>query len=152
MTLIHWCLGRFILLADMLYRPSSVSRSAHEQLSKLSLYQYTACPFCVKVRWAMRRLPIDIEARNPKINAEYKVDLLTNGGQLKEISHRHKPSQSHRTGMRLTGLVAYCMRLTILEKAEKRGHININYKKSCSCQRAHPSATLSTRTAQRVRQ
>ena len=89
MTLIRWCLGRFILLVDMLYRPSGVSRSAQEQrlldeqLSKLSLYQYTACPFCVKVRWAMRRLSIDIEARNPKINAEYKVDLLTNGGQLK---------------------------------------------------------------------
>ena len=89
MAIIRWVLGRIILLADMLYRPRGIPRSPQEQLlmdkqtSNLSLYQYSACPFCVKVRWAMRRYSLNVEARNAKENPAYGEELLAGGGFLK---------------------------------------------------------------------
>ena len=89
MTFIRWVLARFILFIDLLYRPKGTKRSPQEQAildekaSKLSLYQYTACPFCVKVRWAMRRHSIDLEERNPKENPIFAEELSTGGGLLK---------------------------------------------------------------------
>jgi glutaredoxin len=89
MTLIRWILARFILFFDMLYRPKGIKRSPQEQAavdekaSRLSLYQYKACPFCVKVRWAMRRHSIDLEARNPKENPLFDEELRAGGGLLK---------------------------------------------------------------------
>jgi len=89
MIVIRWILARFILFADMLYRPKGILRSLQEQTeidekaSNLSLYQYPACPFCVKVRWAMRRYSLHIEVRNAKENANHSDALLANGGVLK---------------------------------------------------------------------
>ena len=89
MAIIRWILGRIILLADMLYRPKGIPRSPQEQLlideqtSNLSLYQYSACPFCVKVRWAMRRYSLSVETRNAKENPAYAEELLAGGGLLK---------------------------------------------------------------------
>ena len=89
MAVIRWILARFILLADMLYRPKGIVRSAEEQglldqqTSHLALYQYKACPFCVKVRWAMRRNGFAIETRDAKQNATYGAELLAGGGTMK---------------------------------------------------------------------
>ena len=88
MTFIRWVLARFILFIDLLYRPKGTKRSPQEQVivdekaSRLSLYQYTACPFCVKVRWAMRRHSIDLEERNPKENPIFGEELSSGGGLL----------------------------------------------------------------------
>ncbi|MEH6577067.1 MAG: glutathione S-transferase N-terminal domain-containing protein [Amphritea sp.] len=49
----------------------------------LALYQYEACPFCVKVRRAMRRHSLNIELRDAKRNDSFKNELQNNGGKLK---------------------------------------------------------------------
>jgi len=89
MTIIRWVLGRIILLVDFLYRPLGVKRSKQEQaelnkqVAKLSLYQFAACPFCVKVRWAMKRQSLNIETRDAKRNAQFADELVAGGGALK---------------------------------------------------------------------
>ena len=89
MTVIRWVLGRIILLVDFLYRPAGVKRDVQEQAAldaetaKLSLYQFAACPFCVKVRWSMRRQSINIETRDAKRNAQFADELVAGGGALK---------------------------------------------------------------------
>ena len=89
MTIVRWVLARIILLVDFLYRPSAVSRDAAEQaevdtLAKsLTLYQYAACPFCVKVRWAMKRQGLPIATRDAKRDANAAAELEAEGGALK---------------------------------------------------------------------
>ena len=89
MTVIRWVLGRIILLVDFLYRPKGVKRDAQEQAAldaetaKLSLYQFAACPFCVKVRWSMKRQSLNIETRDAKRNAQFADELVAGGGALK---------------------------------------------------------------------
>ena len=51
--------------------------------ASLSLYQYEACPFCVKVRRAMRRFNLNVEVLDAKRNQDYKTELEQNGGKLK---------------------------------------------------------------------
>ncbi|OUR90079.1 glutaredoxin [Gammaproteobacteria bacterium 42_54_T18] len=89
MTVIRWVLGRIILLVDFLYRPKGIKRDVQEQAAldaetaKLSLYQYAACPFCVKVRWSMKRQSLNIETRDAKRNAQFADELVAGGGALK---------------------------------------------------------------------
>ncbi len=89
MAIIRWVLGRLILLLNAIFRPKALKRSPEEQAlmdrytASLALYQYEACPFCVKVRRAMRRQSLNIELRDAKRNEAYKNELLSGGGQLK---------------------------------------------------------------------
>ena len=89
MKIIHWALGRLILLIDRCTRPAGIQRAADEQANidaetaRLTLYQYLACPFCVKVRRAMRRASLHIETRDAKRCERSKSELLAGGGALK---------------------------------------------------------------------
>lgn len=89
MTVIRWILGRLILLIDALTPPKGVVRSPEEQAAidqetkKLTLYQFKACPFCVKVRRAMKRYSLTIETRDAKLNEQFRQELLTQGGEIK---------------------------------------------------------------------
>ena len=87
-SLIRWPLGKLILLVDWLTAPKRPQREAEQQAavdeatSGLALYQYQACPFCVKTRRAMRRLGVDIELRDAKGDPRWREQLLREGGQL----------------------------------------------------------------------
>lgn len=89
MAVIRWILGRLILLFDWLFQPKSIKRNAElqskidEDCSSLSLYQYKACPFCVKVRRSMKRLSLNIETRDAKGSSVHSDELVKNGGHLK---------------------------------------------------------------------
>ncbi len=89
MTVIRWLLGRLILLIDFLTAPRGVRRPEAQQAlldrqtAGLALYQYAACPFCVKVRRAMRRHSLRIETRDAKRELRYRQELQEQGGQLK---------------------------------------------------------------------
>ena len=48
--------------------------------STMSLYHKATCPFCLRVRWAMQRLGIDLELRSTA-DPEHRSDLLAGGGQ-----------------------------------------------------------------------
>ncbi len=88
MAIIRKILGSIILFFNWLFTPKGVAREQEEQqkidasTEKLKLYQYNACPFCVKVRRAMKRMSLSIELRDVRINSEYKKQLEEEGGRL----------------------------------------------------------------------
>jgi glutaredoxin len=89
MKLIRFIVGRIILLLDFLTSPSPVIRIREDQdrvdaaVTGLSLYQFKACPFCVKVRRHMRRRSIKIELKDAKIDLLIKEELIREGGKHK---------------------------------------------------------------------
>ena len=89
MTLIRLILGKLILLLNWIFTPRSIIRNPtqqariDQQTSTLTLYQYEACPFCVKVRRAMKRQGLKIETLNVKRNQAAREELLAGGGDLK---------------------------------------------------------------------
>lgn len=86
--LIRWPLGRLVLAADRLTRPARPQRDPQEQARideasrGLALYQFEACPFCVKTRRAMRRLGLDLELRDARRELRWRAQLLREGGRL----------------------------------------------------------------------
>jgi glutathione S-transferase len=52
-----------------------------QETASLALYQLEACPFCVKVRRAMKRLNLRIELRDIKRSEKFAAELKQNGGQ-----------------------------------------------------------------------
>ena len=89
MQIIRLILGRFILLFDWAFTPKSIQRGpeqqarVNDQTALLTLYQYEACPFCVKVRRTIKRQGLTIETRDVKRSESAKSELLAGGGNLK---------------------------------------------------------------------
>ena len=89
MFLVRWILGRLILLLDWVFSPRGIKRTPDaqavmdKQTAALALYQFQACPFCVKVRRAMKRHSLTIETRDAKNNPEARQELQDMGGKLK---------------------------------------------------------------------
>jgi glutaredoxin len=89
MFIVRAILGALILFFNWVFTPKSIKREATEQAEidtqtkKLALYQYAACPFCVKVRRAMKRNGLNIETRDAKRSEKAKEELVNGGGQLK---------------------------------------------------------------------
>ena len=89
MKLIRWFLGRIILTSDFILTPKEIKRSADAQkevdkkASQMALYQFSACPFCVKVRRVMKRKSVNIELRDVKNNRQYRAELAAGGGRIK---------------------------------------------------------------------
>ncbi len=88
MSIIHKLLGSLILFIDWLTSPKGIERTkamqaiVDEQSRTMTLYQYKACPFCVKVRRAMKRQSLPIETRDAKRSEAAKIELLSGGGKL----------------------------------------------------------------------
>ncbi|NRB39866.1 MAG: glutaredoxin [Pseudomonadales bacterium] len=86
---LRFVLGRIVLLLNLFTLPRKGRRSEDQmqaiqsQVDKHVLYQFTACPFCVKVRRQMRRLNLAIECRDAKNNPVYQKELQAEGGRLK---------------------------------------------------------------------
>ena len=89
MKIIRWVLGQIILVLDFLTTPKSVVRDTVAQatldnaMAKMSMYQFKACPFCVKVRRELKRQALHIELRDAKNDAGHKATLLNEGGRHK---------------------------------------------------------------------
>jgi len=100
MKLARWVIGKLILCLDFITRPKPLVREASDQTnvdtvtSNLSLYQFNACPFCVKVRRKIRRLSLNIELKDAKNNFKIKEELVKHGGKHKvpclRINHDDK--------------------------------------------------------------
>jgi glutaredoxin len=89
MKVIRWILGLFILSFEKVYNPKGVQRSFSDQAivntetRKLTLYQYKACPFCLKVRLSMKRLSLNVIKKDAKRSDTAREELLAGGGLLK---------------------------------------------------------------------
>jgi glutaredoxin len=86
--LVRWPLGKLVLLVDFLTRPTPPQRDAavqariDEATRDMALYQFQACPFCVKTRRAMRRLGVQIETRDAGSDAGHRARLEDGGGRV----------------------------------------------------------------------
>ena len=89
MFVIRWIVGRIILVLNFIFSPSSPKLTQAQQeklnsdLAHFSLYQLPACPFCVKVRRAMKRNGFNIELRNINQQAIHQDELIEFGGKRK---------------------------------------------------------------------
>ena len=87
MNFVRWILGKLVLGYDLLTRPKPMERDAAEQqkldaeTQKLALYQFNACPFCVKVRREIRRYALNIELRDARNDEVHKQALIAGGGR-----------------------------------------------------------------------
>ncbi|MFT6633343.1 MAG: glutaredoxin [Bacteriovoracaceae bacterium] len=54
-----------------------------EKSKGLELYEFSACPFCIKVKRFMRKNNISTPLRDAKNDASFKKELLDNGGRVK---------------------------------------------------------------------
>jgi glutaredoxin len=76
-------------LWELISRPKGIVRASllqaevDQQCSSLVLYQFTTCPFCIKVRQEMRRLSLNIERRDAQKDAKNRADLIEGVGQPK---------------------------------------------------------------------
>jgi len=81
-------LGRLIILIDFIFSPRKQQRTEsdqekiNEEVKSIKLYQFYACPFCIKTRRAIKRLNLPIETRNAQ-SGQYRVELLAGGGEVK---------------------------------------------------------------------
>ncbi|KAF1011537.1 MAG: hypothetical protein GAK32_00770 [Pseudomonas fluorescens] len=82
-------LGQIIVLADLVTRPRKLKRPAEQQARvdaaarDLTLYQFHACPFCVKTRRTLHRLNVPVTLKDAKNNAHDRQTLLEQGGKIK---------------------------------------------------------------------
>lgn len=64
-------------------RDPQAQAAVAEAAQDLTLYQFHACPFCVKTRRALRRLNVPVALRDAKNNELDRQTLLNEGGRIK---------------------------------------------------------------------
>ena len=88
MKVIRLILGRSIIFLDFVFTPKPRLRdkSSQDLVNKISksysLYQYYACPFCVKVRRFLKKESVNVNLIDAK-NEFFKKNLMQSGGMLK---------------------------------------------------------------------
>lgn len=86
---VRFILGPILLLWEWITPPKGVERSpavqnvVDQKCQALALYQFKTCPFCMKVRRAMRSKSLKIELRDAQHNEQHRADLMQGGGQIK---------------------------------------------------------------------
>lgn len=64
-----------------LERDDEAQAKVNSAIAGLSLYQFSGCPFCIKVRRKMHQLNLPIELRDAKRGTEYRKELEAQGGR-----------------------------------------------------------------------
>lgn len=81
-------LGQLIVLLDLLTRPRKLKRTPQAQAAVeqaaagLALYQFHACPFCVKTRRTLHRLNVPVALRDAKHDVRARRELEQQGGKI----------------------------------------------------------------------
>jgi glutaredoxin len=89
MKILRYIIGKILLILSYLtlprlgHRSDEKQKEVEEELKSYSLYQFHACPFCVKVRRVMRKLNLPIELKNANTDEGLKAELLEKGGSPK---------------------------------------------------------------------
>lgn len=85
--LLRNALGIIFVLVDLITRPRKLKRSEQLQreieteLANMSLYQFFACPFCIKTRRALHRLNLPITLKNAS-HGPARIELADQGGKI----------------------------------------------------------------------
>lgn len=86
LNLIRLFVGPIILFLDRLTSPKGIQRTLDVQkkidleTKRLALYQFMTCPFCIKVRRAIKRLSLSVELRDAQLDEKFKHELIQQGG------------------------------------------------------------------------
>jgi glutaredoxin len=87
--LLRIILTPIMLLMEKLTTPKvAIARSPEQQAQvntatdKLALYQFQACPFCIKVRKEIARLGLNIEIRDTQHDPAHRQALQAGGGKV----------------------------------------------------------------------
>lgn len=122
MKAVRWILGLIVMALHFLTLPRRGKRTPQHQqqveeaLGSYSLYQLPTCPFCVKVRRAMRRLNLPIELRDVRADGRHRQDLINGGGKMKVPCLRIDHEDGHSEWMYESDeIVAYLQRRFPLE-------------------------------------
>jgi glutaredoxin len=89
MKIVRWFLGRIVLFINWLTWPRAGVRAVARQqevetaLANYALYQFHACPFCVKVRRVLQRLNLPMTLRDARTEGPFRQELLLQGGAVK---------------------------------------------------------------------
>lgn len=81
-------LGHLVIFISLFIPIKKITRSREDQkcvdnaTASLSLYQFYACPFCLKTRRAFKRLGLNIQTIAAQ-NEPARAELLAGGGQIK---------------------------------------------------------------------
>ncbi|MGI5309860.1 glutathione S-transferase N-terminal domain-containing protein [Rheinheimera sp. WS51] len=86
---IRLILTPFMLLSEKLTTPKGIERDLASQAKvdadcqQLALYEFKACPFCIKVRKEMARLSLNIKKCDAQNNQTHRQALAGGGGRVK---------------------------------------------------------------------
>jgi glutaredoxin len=89
MSLIRWFVGKLILFINSITLPKPILREKIDQdridkeTKNLTIYQFEACPFCVKVRRFIGKNSLKIIFKDAKNNKTSKSELVNEGGKHK---------------------------------------------------------------------
>lgn len=87
-NLVRNLLGGIIAFFDVITRGGKLKREAlaqqqvEEALNSLCLYQFFACPFCIKTRRALYKLNLPMAKRSVSKGSPYRDELLHGGGKI----------------------------------------------------------------------
>jgi glutaredoxin len=87
-NLVRNLLGGIIAFFDIITRGTRLKRAsdAQQQIEKdlqaFTLYQFFACPFCIKTRRALYKMNLPIEKRSVSKGSPYREELLQGGGKI----------------------------------------------------------------------
>ncbi|MCH8497036.1 MAG: glutathione S-transferase N-terminal domain-containing protein [Marinobacter sp.] len=107
--LLRLILTPIMLVMEKLTTPKSISRSPDQQAAvdaatrQLALYQFRACPFCIKVRKEAARLGLNIELRDAQHDTAHRETLLAGGGKVAVPCLRIKDEQGEDRWMYESG-------------------------------------------------
>jgi len=62
-------------------RTDSEQDKTNAETKNLQLYQTQSCPYCMKVRIAMKELNVNIELRDINLNQDWEKELISHGGK-----------------------------------------------------------------------
>ncbi|MGB5734002.1 MAG: glutathione S-transferase N-terminal domain-containing protein [Thiohalocapsa sp.] len=109
-------LGRAVAFVDQATRPTPMARPPEVQrrvdieVRSMALYQYFACPFCIKTRRAIHRLNLPIELRDAQHDPEHRAALAADGGKVQVPCLRIDEGGDTRWLYESTDIIAYLER------------------------------------------
>ena len=80
--------GGILVLIDLVTRGGKLKRTPQAQqqvdeaAQKLALYQFFACPFCIKTRRAIYKLNVPIASYSASKGSPHRDELLAGGGKI----------------------------------------------------------------------
>ena len=72
----------WIIPTNKVIRSEAQQQAVDRQTKELELYQFFACPFCIKSRRLIRKLNLKIVVRNAQTAGLYRDELLKEGNKV----------------------------------------------------------------------